>query len=788
MPAKSEPHRFAPRWPFASALALLCAWVFVLSLPMWTGAFLASSPFSDQYGTGWAYRHWAAEQWRTLGHVPLWNPEIFGGLPFVAAMHGDIFYPTAWLRLILPTTLAMNLGFAVHYVLAGLFVYLLLRLLGTTWSGAVVGGFAYQLSGVIGSYPSPGHDGKLFVTTLLPVALIGLVLGFKKGRYEGFGILAVAVGLGVLSPQHQMLYYMLVASGIFALYLAFGDETRPVPKVAMLKLGAALGAVTVGVGIGTIQLLPFFAYLPFSPRAEALGGYQVATSYSIPWSHVPEFFLSRFAGNTADGTYWGPNGLKLHSEYLGLATLGLAGLGVADRRRRASNAWLGGMGLLFLLVALGGSTPFYRLWWSVMPFMKQVRAPGMALYVVALVVAMFAAFGTERLERGGGKGAVRICLIVGGAIVALSLLGGVGAVAETLAQGIEMELGRPATAAVRAAQDAIRFGALSSGIALIGVSAVAWVFLRGRLKAPAACLLVILVISADLWWNARPFWRYTQDYERLHQPDAVTADILENARPLRVLDTVYHGATLMALGIPQLLGHHGFELHRFNQLMGGQYRWPNALSPPMWDLFAVDFLIVRGGPEGLDSVPDYQKVVAGATTAAGDMADLFQRSRPAQYARLVPAAVKLPDAQAIEALGHGRVPLDRLVLLPPETQHVPEAVAALPEPLETEVRFAAWEPGRMVIRIAGGAPAPAYLLVSENWYPDWRASIDGEPAEVLRGNVTLLVVPVPAGAEQVALVFHSDAYERGKLLTWLSAALVAVSLVAPPLARRRSGG
>jgi len=45
------------------------------------------------------------------GHVPLWNPNLFNGLPFVAPMHGDIFYPTAWLRLILPTAFVMNPSF-----------------------------------------------------------------------------------------------------------------------------------------------------------------------------------------------------------------------------------------------------------------------------------------------------------------------------------------------------------------------------------------------------------------------------------------------------------------------------------------------------------------------------------------------------------------------------------------------------------------------------------------------------------------------------------------------------
>ena len=85
---------------------------------MWTGQYLAG-PWSDQFSTGWAIRHWGAEQWRATGHLPLWNPEMLGGVP-VAAGFGDLFYPTAWLRLVLPTTISIDLAFVGHYLLAGL--------------------------------------------------------------------------------------------------------------------------------------------------------------------------------------------------------------------------------------------------------------------------------------------------------------------------------------------------------------------------------------------------------------------------------------------------------------------------------------------------------------------------------------------------------------------------------------------------------------------------------------------------------------------------------------------
>jgi len=82
----------------------------------------------------------------------------------------------------------------------------------------------------------------------------------------------------------------------------------------------------------------------------------------------------------------------------------LAALGVDRARPPAVRPLVGGIGLLFLLISLGAGTPFFKLWWTVMPLVKKTRAPGMVFYVVALVTAMFAGLGVERAlkERASG--------------------------------------------------------------------------------------------------------------------------------------------------------------------------------------------------------------------------------------------------------------------------------------------------------------------------------------------------------------------------------------------------
>jgi len=773
---------FEPPYPRLTALGVLSLWIVILSLPMLTGQFLAAPNINDQYFAGYAFRNWAAQQFASTGSVPLWNPTLFGGLPFVGAMHGDIFYPTAWLRLVLPTDTAMNLGFFVHYILAGLFTYWFLRLFRVSWTGSVVGGLAYQLTGVVASYPSPGHDGKLFVTALLPLGLVMLTYAIRERRYAAYAAFALVVGLALLSPQAQMTQYFLIATGIFTLYLIFGEKTDAKLSARLGAMGLALAAVGVGFGVAMIQYLPFIAYIPFSPRGEgALRGYEWSVSYAIPWNHVPEFFLAHFNG--AVQTYWGSNPIKLHSEYLGLPVIALGVVGAMDRLRRPLSYWVLGIGVLFLLISLGGSTPFYRAWWSIVPFVKQTRAPGMALYVVAFALAVFAAFGVERVERGEARW-TSIWMVVGGAVAVLGMGGAWGTMAESLAR----EIGPAFVPRVQAAQAEIRFGAVSAGLALLAVGAVVFLYSQKRIAVPILSAVIIGVVGTDLWLNAKGFWSYSRPQAELYAEDEIIEYLKAAPKPNRVFDWYYQGAALMAHGVAQLLGYHGNQLHSFDQLMGGHDVWRSPQWNPLryWDIYAVNTLILPGGMT--DSVPGFREILSDVSTGKGSTASLFERIDPVPYARVVAGAAKVPDDQAVPTLQNPLFSLDRVVILDPQAPVDPAPLEEVPARLEVRADVVEWEPGRMRVELTPAPETDAYVVVSENYYKDWQAQVDGAEAPVMRGNVSLITVPVPAGAREVDLVFRSPEYARGKLVTMLSLLLIVVGLVVPEVARRRGSG
>jgi len=163
-----------------------------LGFPALAGKFLAG-PNSDQYIAGYAFREFGAATLRAAGHFPQWNAYLFGGMPFVAAMHGDIFYPTFLLRMVMPTDVAMTWGFIVHVFLAGLFTFVFLRASGFGFFGSLFGGVAYMMGGQVASLVSPGHDGKLYVSALFPLTLYFLLRGIRDGKRWSWGALAVVI-------------------------------------------------------------------------------------------------------------------------------------------------------------------------------------------------------------------------------------------------------------------------------------------------------------------------------------------------------------------------------------------------------------------------------------------------------------------------------------------------------------------------------------------------------------------------------------------------------------------
>lgn len=779
--------RFAPLW--AMLTCVLAA--LTLAHPALAGRFLVS-PVSDQYIAGFPFREFAAQSLRSGDGFPLWNPYLFGGMPYVAAMHGDIFYPTFLLRAVLPTDVAMTWGMILHLMLAGIAGYGFLRTIGIGFHAALFGGVAYMMSGQIASLVSPGHDGKLFVSALLPVTLIVLTWGIRDARRWAWGLLALVVGLGVLSPHPQLLQYLLLTAGAWGLALSLGavagGDALPTPT-AVARLGFAFGAVLLGFAIGAIQYLPVREYVDWSPR---VGGrdYDYATSFSMPIEELLNTYLPQFSGIL--DRYWGRNGIHLHSEYLGAGVLALAVLGLGARhaadRRRLTWFWLGTL-IVSLLWALGGHTPFYQLVYAVVPGSKFFRAPSTIFFVTTFATAVLAAFGAERLLAGAVTRRTAIIGIGIGAAIALLATGGLFenlAISVSTIPQLEGNIRENGPAVVAGAWRSFAFLALTLGLAVA--------LAARRIPATVAGWGLIFLTAADLWSIERLYYTFSEPASVSYATDPAIERIKADSAPVRVIaagaavgvpgayhDPMLEGDGLMHHGVRLAFGYHGNELGRYQRLGGKERGWDQLANPAFWALLNIKYFYTT-----LDTlpIPGARRVVGPVTSAAGSTVYLHELPGPHDYAWVVPTVAKYPDEAVAEAARAPNFPVRNVALIDPASATPAAPLTAIPAPLELRAAVTAYGAGRAELALDAPAPKGAALVVSENYYPGWTATVDGAAVPVERGDLSLIVVPLPEGARRIALAFDSAPFHTGKRITLVALALAVLVLGAGLVPRR----
>lgn len=776
-------NRLIQRFPTlvaASGYALVVAASF---WPFWTGKSLLN-PFSDMRHV-YQLRLFAAEYFKRYYDFPGWNPYILGGMPFLAnPTNGDTFYPGFLLRLLLPVDLGMTLGLMVHIVLAGVFTYLFLREVKLEWGGAFVGGAAYMFTGQVLSLVTAGHDGKVIVSALLPLGFLFLYRAVTRASWRSYLGFGLVVGLSLLSPHVQLTYYQLMADGFFWLFLViWSRERRPDHPWWQAGLGF-VGALVLGFAVDAIQLLPWAENIPFTPRAAAgstSSGWEYATSYSMPPEELLNVVWPTFSGML--DKYAGRNFLKYHSEYIGVVPLMLASLAFLAKDRRRLTWFFVFLAVYGTLFALGGHTPFYRLPYTLLPLIKMTRAPGMIFVLVSFSAAVLAAFGTQAVLRREG---LRLGRVVGWVAVlgAGALLAAAGAW-KGLMLSVAQLAPSPEYVAHSVRNVELNYATFTldafRGLALaVVLGALLLAYQRGKLaQAPWGLLLGGLVLL-DLWSIERRHILFTPPASHLYAADGVVKAIADDRELFRVLPAAPgagHGSQdnyLSVHGFRSVLGYQGNELHRYDELLGGKNTWRNLFNQNVWRLLAVKYLVTEQPVDhpalarvGEGPVPSYQ----------GPQVYVYRYQGHAPYAMVVAGALKLRDEQVVPTLIDSRFDPRRLLLVPEDSPVGDSSITAMPESVPVAVRATELRPGAFRFELETPAPGAGYLFVSENYYPAWQARVDGQPAPVVRAQMSLMAVPLPQGTRVVELKFRSSTYALGRAITLATLVLVFGAIV-----------
>jgi hypothetical protein len=344
----------------------------------------------------------------------------------------------------------------------------------------------------------------------------------------------------------------------------------------------------------------------------------------------------------------------------------------------------------------------------------------------------------------------------------------------------------------------LQLGGIRLVIVVLVGGAVLWAVQHRKITGYIATAALVLVVGADNWSILRFFPTWAPPASITFADDVLTTAMKKTPMPFRTyspsaLDAggsianvlnVYRGAALMSRGVPTLLGYHGMESRFFDALLGGKNIWRYQFSPHIWDLYAVKYVIetqetegLTGyhkvlGPEQLDDITGLNVIPTTAVVA--------ERDSTPRWVRVVPQAIKVSEDDIPPTVAAPNFPLNSYVLFADSTsvQGIkPTAAMTMPLPATTVATLASWEPGAMTVKLTGSDTRTTYLMVAENWYPDWHATIDGKVAPTHRADGALLSVELPPGAREVTLKFDVDAYHTGKLVALLALLMTAGLIV-----------
>jgi hypothetical protein len=765
----------------------------------------------DSLALSYFARDFYTEFVQQFHRMPHWNPLLFGGLPFVEGMHGDIFYPPSLAMFFMDARAMWGWKMSLHIFLAGAFMYLFLRRgLLLSRAAAFFGGLVFMLGANMVSLVLPGGDGKLFVSALAPLMFWLAERAARFGRIHDYAIFALGLALTLFTSHMQMAYFCVWGVSLYFLFRAWqvgrlataagGSAGR---VVGMRVLMFALAGV-LGVGAAAVQFLPPLQYLQeFSHRADrqqSTGqGKAWSATYSLNAEEIVSLAVPEFVGELAvtdpqrpAAGYWGKNPLKLNNEYAGLVPLLLLPV-LLLRRRTPQVLFFAGLGVLTLLFALADSTPLFHLFYLI-PGVSLFRAWSMIIFLYALAVAALGAIAVQQLlewlaeERSGEERAAarKVLWIVAAFFGVMALLQSAGFITGMWASihGDSIRLDR-----LQANTGFITTGFWIAALVAAAVAGIWELAVRDVLTPAMVVALLALVAGVEQYRVGRPFIKYTalinqfQDSAPQFRPDDTILFLQgrqQAGEPFRVFDLSamvgaqgpYGQNDLAAHGIEQLAGHHGNEMGRYRALMGGDESAPNmgASELRLADVTNTAYFLAPGRLEH----PKLEEVHIGSQAVVYRNRDALPRAYVVGTTELFP-----DEHQALARLLDARLDGGATAII---TEPLPAGVE-VHEGARGVVTWVDRQVDRYTLQVT--ADRPGLLMILDNWYPAWEAEVNGAPAPIIRANYTFRAVPVPAGASTVTLRYTPAALQAGMTISLAVLALLLAAVLAGVLLERR---
>jgi O-antigen/teichoic acid export membrane protein len=789
----------------------------------------------DLYLENYVWKRLIVESLRAR-QLPLWNPYILSGVPFLAAGQHSAMYPFSVLFYVLPLTSAYGWFAALHLFLAGTFTYFLARTLHIKRLGAMVAAVTFMFGGfMVIRNVFPMIIAAAVWLPLILTAIERIIQREERGPARITAHIPDAVlgtgaaGMVFLAGHPEMYYYVGLVSGFYALWRLVGLTWRTHRWASTARSGAILVAIAaLGVGLGAGQWLPLLELVQQNFREGGASLSQVL-SWAYPPRRVISLLIPDFFGNPAhhsyfdlftfqrvpvtvnalgqqiDSIYWGIKNYVEGASYIGVLPLLLAAIALLKRKGR--HIWFfATLAIVSLLFVFG--SPLYALMYY-LPGLNQVHSPFRWIYPYTLCIGILAGMGCDALRKSlapteNGRRWPRLADRLADPILpAAATLGGAallgGLALSLLFKERVAALAERAMYALAKAPEAFADGRMFysyefRNLAIFGLALLAGggvLLLRPRLHRPHVWGgLVVAVIVAELFVIGKPFF------------PANDPALVEYRTP---------GIDLIK---------QDDDLFRITSLVGGDEKTMNANTGMLYDLYDVrgyDSIIPRQyvdymqllqeqgelpynriaplnerNPEALDSplldMLNVKYIVTakersidnpGYTLVYDGEMRVYRHEDAMPRAFMVAQGVNIPNAdERREAL----CTFDpRQVVILEETPRQ-EQVSEVPADFDYHVESVIYSPNEVLI--TAKTPIPCFLVLGDSFFNDWKAFIRpanaGQDQEqelhIYRANGNFRAVELPPGEHLVRFKYSPDTVKLGLYTSFLAGVVLMLSL------------
>ena len=677
------------------------------------------------------------------GEGLLWNRFQNCGQPFLAITLVAALYPLHWLLLLVGIDRALVLLFAIHLLIGGAGAYGLGRALRLRPAAALCGALTFELgwTTLFLGYWSPM---TLAVYAWLPGALAVTELLLRRATRRRCALLAVLLGLQWLAGYPQV---SIFTCQLIALRTVWECATRWRRRL-LASVAAIAAAGLLAGGLAAVQLVPGAEVAAHSLRSRVLEVNELRPpGVTTTWASLREM-VGRQVG---------------YGAAVGVGTAALAALALARRGRRriaACYALAGALG-----AALAFDNPVFEIYRH-LPFGSAFREPNRFLWVTAFAASVLAAIGADALLRGSRRAVV----VSRPALAALA--------------GLAMAW--LSTSSLQPRQ----WAAIAAVVAL--AAAAAW---RPARRALAVALPIL--VAVELWFaGGWQLFAYRADDEALWSQRAAFEQVRAHMTPQRRMYQIpsvnsagwggLEDGVLKKAGqlyrIPSIIDYEPQTSARYAELIVrmlwnkpmrtiNQFYFEAAHRPrslPLLNLTAARFIVMDAERASRGNWPDSRFPLLWEENGER----IYENPSALPRARVVPHAVAIADpAVLLEALANAQYDPRTTVLL----EGGPGEVGGSGEPGQAAILSDMGED--VVLRVA--AAGPSFLVLADQDYPGWTATVNGVAEPILRADYAFRAVAVPAGRSQVE--FH---YRPRSLWIGLAATIASV-IVLVVLAWRR---